>query len=146
MVGVTTAYYLLKHGHEVTQIERQPGWHANAATPTGPGPYWANTRHGLRLSLYSFEAQGDPRGNRRPVRRRHQRGPQGLSEPERASMTSLASSWMSSAAPFITLTAFGPGARPVDEATEVTRIQRGTATLTVPCGDRPCMERRQLLW
>jgi glycine/D-amino acid oxidase-like deaminating enzyme len=33
VVGVTTAYYLLKHGHEVTQIERQPGWHANAATP-----------------------------------------------------------------------------------------------------------------
>jgi glycine/D-amino acid oxidase-like deaminating enzyme len=25
VVGVTTAYYLLKHGHEVTQIERQPG-------------------------------------------------------------------------------------------------------------------------
>ena len=25
MAGVTTAYYLLKDGHEVTQIERQPG-------------------------------------------------------------------------------------------------------------------------
>jgi hypothetical protein len=39
-------------------------------------------------------------------------------------MTSPPSSWMTSAAPFITLTAFGPGARPVDEATEATRIQR----------------------
>ena len=109
VVGVTTAYYLLKDGHEVTLIDRQPGVarecsHANGgfvaisqAVPwAAPGvptkalremlrpdapilihasqiprmwrwgvefmraaraePSWANTRHVLRLSLFSFEA------------------------------------------------------------------------------------------
>jgi D-amino-acid dehydrogenase len=108
VAGVTTAY-LLKDGHEGTQLERQPGvarecshtnggfvaisqavtWPAgradqdlqvHGAAPTRrslihpsqlrrvwrwgldflrasrPGPSWANTRHILRLSLYSFEA------------------------------------------------------------------------------------------
>jgi D-amino-acid dehydrogenase len=109
VVGVTTAYYLLKDGHEVTLIDRQPGVarecsHANGgfvaisqavpwAAPGVPAkalrgmlrpdapilihasqiprmwrwgvafmraaraePSWANTRHVLRLSLFSFEA------------------------------------------------------------------------------------------
>src|SRR5262245_23171375 len=109
VVGVTTAYYLLKHGHEVTLIDRQPGVarecsYANGgfvaisqavpwAAPGVPAkalrqmlrpdapllihvsqiprmwrwgvefmraaqaePSWANTRHVLRLSLFSFEA------------------------------------------------------------------------------------------
>ena len=109
VVGVTTAYYLLKDGHEVTLIDRQPGVarecsHANGgfvaisqAVPwAAPGvptkalremlrpdapilihasqiprmwrwglefmraaraePSWTNTRHVLRLSLFSFEA------------------------------------------------------------------------------------------
>jgi len=109
VVGVTTAYYLLKDGHEVTLIERQPGVarecsHANGgfvaisqAVPwsapgvpvktlrtmaqpdapilmhasqlpriwrwgleflrcSRPERSWANTRHVLRLALFSFEA------------------------------------------------------------------------------------------
>jgi D-amino-acid dehydrogenase len=109
VVGVTTAFYLMQDGHEVTLLERQPGVarecsHANGGfvaisqavpwsapgVPTKtlrtmaqpdapilihaaqlpriwrwgldflrasrPGPSWANTRHVLRLSLYSFEA------------------------------------------------------------------------------------------
>jgi D-amino-acid dehydrogenase len=109
VVGVTTAYYLLKDGHEVTLIDRQPGVarecsHANGgfvaisqavpwAAPGVPAkalrgmlrpdapilihasqiprmwrwgvefmraaraePSWTNTRHVLRLSLFSFEA------------------------------------------------------------------------------------------
>ena len=109
VVGVTTAFYLLRDGHEVTLVERQPGVarecsHANGgfvaisqAVPwSAPGvptktlrtmaqpdapilihmgqlpriwrwgldflrasrsePSWANTRHVLRLSLYSFAA------------------------------------------------------------------------------------------
>jgi D-amino-acid dehydrogenase len=109
VVGVTTAYYLLKDGHEVMLIDRQPGVarecsHANGgfvaisqAVPwAAPGvptkalsgmlrpdapilihvgqiprmwrwgvefmraaraePSWANTRHVLRLALFSFEA------------------------------------------------------------------------------------------
>lgn len=109
VVGVTTAYYLLKDGHQVMLIERQDGVarecsHANGgfvaisqavpwsapgvpiktlrtiAQPNAPillhasqiprmwrwgldfvrrsraGPSWANTRHVLRLSLFSFEA------------------------------------------------------------------------------------------
>ena len=109
VIGVTTAYYLLKDGHEVTLIERRSGVaqecsHANGgfvaisqavpwAAPGVPSkalgqmfrsdapilihagqiprmwrwglafmraaraePCWANTRHVLRLSLFSFEA------------------------------------------------------------------------------------------
>ena len=109
VVGVTTAFYLLQDGHEVTLVERQPGVarecsHANGgfvaisqavpwsapgvatkalktmAQPDAPiliharqlpriwrwgldflrasraAPSWANTRHVLRLSLYSFAA------------------------------------------------------------------------------------------
>jgi D-amino-acid dehydrogenase len=109
VVGVTTAYYLLKDGHEVTLIDRQAGVarecsHANGgfvaisqavpwsapgvpfktlktmAQPNAPillhasqipkmwrwgldfircsraEPSWANTRHVLGLSLFSFEA------------------------------------------------------------------------------------------
>jgi D-amino-acid dehydrogenase len=109
VVGVTTAYYLLKDGHEVTLIDRQAGVarecsHANGgfvaisqavpwsapgvplktlktmAQPNAPillhasqipsmwrwgldfircsraAPSWANTRHVLRLSLFSLEA------------------------------------------------------------------------------------------
>ena len=109
VVGVTTAYYLLKDGHHVTLLERQPGVarecsHANGgfvaisqavpwsapgvpiktlktmAQPNAPillhasqipkmwrwgldfircaraEPSWANTRHVLRLSLFSFAA------------------------------------------------------------------------------------------
>lgn len=168
VAGVTTAYYLLEDGHEVTLIERQPRVarecsHANGgfvaisqrypgrpprradqylqdhgaarrADPDPPsplpriwrwglgflrasrrGPSWANTRHGLRLSLHGFEALTEIRAATGvSVRRRHPRRPQGLFEPERTSMTSPPSSRMSSAAPFITLRAFGPGARPSD--------------------------------
>jgi D-amino-acid dehydrogenase len=109
VVGVTTAYYLLKDGHQVIVIDRQPGVarecsHANGgfvaisqavpwsapgvpiktlktmAQPNAPillhasqipkmwrwgldflrcsrpGASWANTRHVLRLSLFSLEA------------------------------------------------------------------------------------------
>jgi hypothetical protein len=89
------------------------------------------------LALQLRSPQGGPRGDRRPVRRRHRRRPQGLSEPERAPMTS-ASSWMTSAAPFITLTPSVPA--PVRW---IGRLRQpastlGTATLTVHCGDRPC--------
>jgi D-amino-acid dehydrogenase len=109
VVGVTTAYYLLKDGHQVILVERQAGVarecsHANGgfvaisqavpwsapgvptktlrtmAQPNAPillhasqipriwrwgldfirnsraAPSWANTRHVLRLSLFSFEA------------------------------------------------------------------------------------------
>jgi D-amino-acid dehydrogenase len=109
VVGITTAFYLLQDGHEVTLIERQPGVarecsHANGGfvaisqavpwsapgVPTKtlktmtqpdapilihaaqlpriwrwgldflrasrPAPSWANTRHVLRLALYSLAA------------------------------------------------------------------------------------------
>jgi hypothetical protein len=100
-------------------------WSLDFLRASRPGPSWANTRHVLRLSLYSFEslkkictATGVPydavTGGALKV----------YPNQKRASMTSPPSSWMSSAAPFIALAAFGPGARPVDEATEATRIQR----------------------
>src|SRR5688572_28125357 len=109
VVGVTTAYYLLKDDHQVTLVDRQPGvarecshakggfvaisqavpWSApgvpiktlmTMAQPNAPillhasqiprmwrwgldfvrcsraEPSWANTRHVLRLSLFSLEA------------------------------------------------------------------------------------------
>src|SRR5918995_920603 len=109
VVGVTTAYYLLKDGHQVMVIDRQPGVarecsHANGgfvaisqAVPwsapgvpiktlktmaqpdapilihagqipkmwrwglaflrcSRPGTSWDNTRHVLRLALYSLDA------------------------------------------------------------------------------------------
>jgi len=118
VVGVTTAYYLLKDGHQVMLIERQPGVarecsHANGgfvaisqAVPwSAPGvplktlksiaqpdapilihagqipkmwrwgleflhcsraeTSWANTRHVLRLALYSFEALKEIRDDTR---------------------------------------------------------------------------------
>jgi D-amino-acid dehydrogenase len=122
-----------------SQLRRIWRWGLDFLRASRPGPSWANTRHVLRLSLYSFESLKEIRAATGvQYDAVHRRRPQGLSEPERASMTSPPSSWMTSAAPFITLTAFGPGARPVDEATEATRISVGTASLTVHCGDRPC--------
>ena len=109
VVGVTTAYYLLKDGHEVILIDRQPGvarecshmnggfvaisqavpwsapgvpfktlktlaksnapilvhasqipkmwrWGLDFLRCSRPGPSWANTRHVLRLSLFSLGA------------------------------------------------------------------------------------------
>jgi D-amino-acid dehydrogenase len=114
VIGITTAFYLLQDGHEVTLLERQQGVarecsHANGGfvaisqavpwsapgVPTKtlrtmtqpdapilihaaqlpriwrwgldflrasrPEPSWANTRHVLRLSLYSFEALNEIR-------------------------------------------------------------------------------------
>jgi hypothetical protein len=60
-------------------------------------------------------------------------------------------------APLIILTAFGPGARPVDEATEATRIQgrnrnlpgalrRSSVRPMRDMSSRRTMERHQLMW
>jgi glycine/D-amino acid oxidase-like deaminating enzyme len=97
--GVTTAYYLLKDGHEVTQIERQPGVarecsHANGGlVAISQAATWSAGRAVQNLQDHRAARRADP-------------------DPPLPAAAHLA------------LRPRLSGARPVDQATEATRIQR----------------------